>query len=185
MSGFAVLKASTICASASESGGRWLVQNLTTAASDLQAAPVMGVGSALAPAAVDALAAAEAGAVEAGGVLAPGALLVEGLPVVELHAAMTTAIDTTNTDQRDRLGTEIMAPPLLFQIVALPHAWQRPRRGEAPIPGFPASYNERGGAHSPSSGAAVGPAWRRTTSSRLIVHCRPRVKVQGSYVCSG
>ena len=47
MSGFAVLKASTICVRASVSGGVWLVQNLTTVALALQLAPVTALGSAL------------------------------------------------------------------------------------------------------------------------------------------
>jgi hypothetical protein len=46
-----VLNALTIFARTSESGGVWLVQNLTTVAEAVQAAPVTGVGSALAPAA--------------------------------------------------------------------------------------------------------------------------------------
>ena len=53
MSGFAVLNASTIVASTFESGGVCVVQNLTTVADDEQAAPVTGVGSALAPAAAE------------------------------------------------------------------------------------------------------------------------------------
>src|SRR6478752_1061221 len=47
MSGFAVLKASTICVRASVSGGVWLVQNFTTVALALQLAPVTALGSAL------------------------------------------------------------------------------------------------------------------------------------------
>src|SRR5262245_10640595 len=66
MSGFAALNASTMWPSASESGGAWLVQNLTTLASAAQLAPVTAVGSALA-------AAAEAGAEALAGALA-GAL---------------------------------------------------------------------------------------------------------------
>ena len=67
MSGFAVLNASTMWASTSESGGVWLVQNLTTVAVAVQLAPVTGVGSALAPAACDAAAEAEAAGAEAAG----------------------------------------------------------------------------------------------------------------------
>src|SRR5215218_7014693 len=60
MSGFAVLNASTMCASASESGGVWLVQNLTSAASAAQLPPVTALGSTLAPASAEAEAEAEA-----------------------------------------------------------------------------------------------------------------------------
>jgi hypothetical protein len=97
------LNASTIEASTSESGGVWLVQNLTVAAVAAQLAPVTGVGSALASAAAEALAAglpeaagADAG-VEAAGVLAPGEPLAAGL-----QAAAPRTTDMNRTDHRNR-----------------------------------------------------------------------------------
>src|SRR6185503_8817006 len=104
MSGLAVLNASTMWASTSESGGVWLVQNLTTVAEDAQAAPVTGVGSALAPAACDAAAEVDAG----GATLAAteGAVLA----VLDLQAARTTTIVAARTAQRDRPRTGLMAP---------------------------------------------------------------------------
>jgi hypothetical protein len=136
MSGFAVLKASTICVRASVSGGVWLVQNLTVVALALQFAPVTALGSALplalaaadsdadgdaaalpdAPAeaeaepeaAVDADAAADGAATDAA---AEAALDAAGLVVVELHAARTTTMETARTDRCKPLGTELIAPP--------------------------------------------------------------------------
>src|SRR4029453_17946636 len=74
MSGLAVLNASTMCLRESESGGVWLVQNLTSVAFAAQAAPGTGGGPALAPAACDAaalaLASADAAGAEAAGTLA-------------------------------------------------------------------------------------------------------------------
>src|SRR6478752_746628 len=114
MSLLAALNASTIWASTSESGGVWLVQNLTTVAEAAQAAPVIGVGSALAPAACDALAPALAAAeAEATGATEAGAA-TEGavLAVLELQAARTTTIVAARTAQRDRPRPGLMAPPL-------------------------------------------------------------------------
>jgi hypothetical protein len=134
MSGFAVLKASTMCVRASVSGGVWLVQNLTTVALALQLAPVTALGSALLlalaaadsdadgdaaalpeasadaepEAAVDADAAADGAATDAA---AEAALDAAGLVVVELHAARMTTIETARTDRWNVLGTELIAPP--------------------------------------------------------------------------
>src|SRR2546423_8748638 len=74
MSAFAALKLSTIFLRASESGGVWLVQNLTTVAFAAQLAPVKADGAALAPAAVDALAPVDAAALAAVPGLACGVL---------------------------------------------------------------------------------------------------------------
>jgi hypothetical protein len=116
MSGFAVLNASTIVASTFESGGVCVVQNLTTVADDEQAAPVTGVGSALAPAAAEAGAEAlgaslAAGTEAAGGADAAVLAAGDGLEL-ELQAARTTTIDAARTAQRDRPRTGLMAPPL-------------------------------------------------------------------------
>ena len=103
MSGLAVLNASTIFASTSESGGVWLVQNLTVVAVAEQLAPVTGVGSALAPAAADALAAglpAEAAGADAG---AEAAVLAAGEPLaLGLQAATPRTTDMNRTDHRNR-----------------------------------------------------------------------------------
>src|SRR5829696_3060370 len=129
MSGFAVLNASTMCASASESGGVWLVQNLTSAASAAQLPPVTALGSALAPAsaeaeaeadapalseaaadaAVDSDAAADGAATDAAAEAAPPE--AAGLEVLEVHAARTTTMAAARTDRLNGLGTELMAPP--------------------------------------------------------------------------
>jgi hypothetical protein len=109
MDGFAVLNALTMFASASESGGVWLVQNLTSTASAAQLAPVTAEGSALAPAAADSLAAAVAEA--AGGALA--AVEPLGLVAAEPHAATTRTTDNISTAHRNRPCKAVMAPPLL------------------------------------------------------------------------
>jgi len=109
MSGFAVLNASTIVASTFESGGVWVVQNLTTVAEDEQAAPVTGVGSALAPAAAEAeaLGASLVAGTEAAG--AEAAVLAAGDgELLELQAARTTTIDAARTAQRDRPRTGLI-----------------------------------------------------------------------------
>jgi hypothetical protein len=116
MSGLAALNASTMCFRESESGGVWLVQNLTSVAVVAQAAPVTGVGSALAPAACDApalaLAAADAAGADAAGTLAPAE--AAGLELVLLQADTTRTIEAIATDDRNRpIGR--MAPPSLFR----------------------------------------------------------------------
>ena len=112
MSGFAVLNASTIVASTFESGGVWVVQNLTTVAEDEQAAPVTGVGSALAPAAAEALGASLVAGTEAAGGAEAAVLAAGDGELLELQAARTTTIDAARTAQRDRPRTGLMAPPL-------------------------------------------------------------------------
>jgi hypothetical protein len=116
MSGFAWLNASTIVASTFESGGVWVVQNLTTVADDEQEAPVTGVGSALAPAAAEAEAEALGASLVAGTEAAGGAeaavLAAGDGELLELQAARTMAIDAARTAQRDRPRTGLMAPPL-------------------------------------------------------------------------
>jgi hypothetical protein len=106
------LKASTIFLRASESGGVWLVQNLTTVAFEAQLAPVTADGSALAP--------PEAGA-EALALAAPlaGAVDVLGLVVVLLHAASTRVIAAPSANHRNRPERGLMAPPTrLLRTVA-------------------------------------------------------------------
>src|SRR5512133_3495792 len=105
MSLLAVLNASTMCVRASESGGVWLVQNLTTVALGSHAAPVIGVGSALAPAACDAaaLALAAADGAAADGAAADGAAAeAAGLELVLLQAVTTRTIEAIATDDRNR-----------------------------------------------------------------------------------
>jgi hypothetical protein len=103
MSGFAVLKVLTILARVSESGGVWLVQNLTTFALEAQLAPVTALGSALAP---------EAGAlapVLGGAALAP----VGALEVVAdgPQAVATSAIAGRRINHRNRPGIGLISPP--------------------------------------------------------------------------
>jgi hypothetical protein len=114
MSGFAWLNASTIVASTFESGGVWVVQNLTTVADDEQEAPVTGVGSALAPAAAEAeaLGASLVAGTEAAGGAEAAVLAAGDGELLELQAARTMAIDAARTAQRDRPRTGLMAPPL-------------------------------------------------------------------------
>jgi hypothetical protein len=105
-----------MCVSASESGGVWLVQNLTTVALGSHAAPVIGVGSALAPAACDAaaLALASADGAAADGAAAEAAAEAAGLELVLLQADTTRTIEAIATDDRNRpIGR--MAPPSLFR----------------------------------------------------------------------
>jgi len=117
MSGLAVLNASTMCFRASESGGVWLVQNLTSVAVAAHDAPVIGVGSALAPAAWDAaaLALASADGAAADGAAAEGAAAeAAGLELLLLQADTTRTIEAIATDDRNRpIGR--MAPPSLFR----------------------------------------------------------------------
>ena len=109
VSGFAVLNASTMCLSASESGGTWLVQNLTSLAPAAQLAPVIALGWALPP-----LAAAEAGA-DADACWA-------GLGVAAPPQALTTMATTASQTHRIRRADRVIAPPSA-DAVLLP--WSR------------------------------------------------------------
>jgi hypothetical protein len=100
---FAALKASTMFLSASESGGVWLVQNLTSLAPDWQLAPVIAVGRALPPA----LAEADDDALAA--VDADDCWL--GLGDVAPPQAATRRTTTACHARTDRWADRVIAPP--------------------------------------------------------------------------
>jgi hypothetical protein len=112
MSGFAVLNAFTMSASASESGGVWLVQNLTSVAPDWHDAPVTGdawalpEGDAAADGDSGALALALAPALAAPPIDAPALAGV----FVPLQAA-TVMATTASNDHGDRRADRFIAPP--------------------------------------------------------------------------
>jgi hypothetical protein len=115
MSGLAVLNAFTMFLRESESGGVWLVQNLTTVAFAAQEAPVIADGSALAAACeAAALPLGASLAAADGGAAALAAAEAAGLELVLLQAVTTRTIEAIATDDRNRpLGR--MAPPSLIR----------------------------------------------------------------------
>src|SRR5262245_49912401 len=128
MSGLAVLNAFTMFLRESESGGVWLVQNLTTVAFAAQEAPVIADGSALAAACdAAALALASADGAATDGAAALAAAEADGLELVLLHADTTRTIEAIATD--DNRPTGRMCSSFADPIAARPSRLEDTERG--------------------------------------------------------